>query len=418
MNLRYKCNSLAFSALLLYPQVEFFLSGGGRSLVIIGGCILMLSTVLGQVQVRLSMPQFLFLGCLFLMWVLSFTLLIWGDSGYFQPRNIMLSSVVQILLVILLFDLCKSEKGQDIALRVMQLVVLIEAVIIFGQFTYITYGVGLPPKGALGFDLRMIGGSYINPNNTATFIGLFTIAISAFLCRRGRYGEAYIFLFIAAMPIWLTLSRTMLVVWVLNVIVVMASAIFAVGSKNGRVSMWRGVVSIFAVLTVLGLTGKSFLVNDSSVTARSIERMSTITGMSDDVSANFRVISHIRLLESLPRLGLGSYSDLNYAKYYKSSDDWLMTANPHSYIVEYSFLFGVLGLFVVLMTFGMIFFMLASNKSVNIGFKLLTALALFLSQAVPSSLLASPYFFVPFVFVCIIDGGVRLPNSKAKGFYS
>ena len=55
-----------------------------------------------------------------------------------------------------------------------------------------------------------------------------------------------------------------------------------------------------------------------------------------------------RLIESLGSLGFGSLSDQNYGEFFQPLDPLLATINPHSYMVEMSFLFGYPGLLLAL----------------------------------------------------------------------
>lgn len=387
-----KTASLFF--LVAAPPLSYLFSVGN----VISYCVGVLFFICAYIQGEIKFPTGpgrLGLLLLFLpMSALSLVLLLFGTSGEFASRYIFAYSVFQLMTLILLFSINNENAAHRIA-GALFLAALLEGVVIIGQFLYVTYGFGFSKIAEYDNSYGLLTGSMGNPNDSATYVGVLTFAVSVFLSVKRYYGYAYVCLLTALPPIFLTLSRTMLVFWLANLLVVYLSASF--GENRAK----RSINYLFA-LAILLICVAFYIYSgeiDSEVFNRSIERISLLSGVGADESTGFRRTSLLRLVENIDDLGLGSFSDLNYYKFYDASDDWLIKVNPHSYIVEYSFLFGYPGFFVIISIFATLAVLIFSNRNVSLSFRMLACFGLFAIQAVPASLVIAVYFFPPFIFL-------------------
>jgi oligosaccharide repeat unit polymerase len=237
-----------------------------------------------------------------------------------------------------------------------------------------------------------------NPNDSAAFIGIILFAATTYLVCCGKKKAACCILFLF-LPILLILSsRTMVAFAILNLFLILISR-----SKVKKISMIKEIIEsiLFAAIFSILMLALWYLIQDLEfeTIGRASERLKSFLGGSSDESIDFRFVSHYRLFESFGMLGFGSLSDLNYHDFFQSNDPLLMKVNPHSYLVEYSFLFGYLGFIIIFLFFIIIMYKLLINKKLPFSFKLLACFGLLFTQAVPASLLVSFYFFVPFIFI-------------------
>jgi hypothetical protein len=136
------------------------------------------------------------------------------------------------------------------------------------------------------------------------------------------------------------------------------------------------------------------LTGDSDGVVRSVNRVLSLGDVESDSSIGFRLTSHLRLFENITQLGVGTFSDSNYFNFFRSDDFWLMNINPHSYLVEYSFLFGNNGFALILLVFIFILSKILLNFEIRIIFRIVAAIGLIFIQAVPSSMLTEIYFLI------------------------
>lgn len=335
-----------------------------------------------------------------LMLVLSICLYFFGDPSY-SERNLIVPAILQIVLFIITLNLIRNrEEFKKIAL-IFAAVSFFESIIVIGQFLYSNTGFGFEKMIEDQYSRYLVSGSMGNPNNSAALIGLLSSAVTVFLVLNGKKNIAYIYIFLVFPALFITLSRTMMLYLFFNLI-----AVFVHQSSSAfdyKISHKFKLASILAIATIVFVTYSLFeRFSDSDTILRSINRLGSIGNIANDESMHFRWIVVNRFFENIFNLGYGSFSDLNYFRYFKSDDGLLMKINPHSYIVEYSFLFGYLGLFVVGFIFSYsIFGLLRSN--IELPFKILFIFGILFIQAVPSSLLTSIYFFIPFIYVAALN---------------
>lgn len=382
--------------LIVISQFSYFVPFGayisiGISLVLFLIYFYKRKGIVGSMDLPLLMP-FVFMA------FLSALLLLFGSLGEFERRTIFEFNLLQIAAVILTIRIIGDVSDGRPIFYVFLITILLELLILAGQFSFLSFGVGFSKIADADFAAGVITGSHGNPNNSATQLGLLGFSASAFLVMQGEKRKAYILLLLILPGILLTLSRTMLLFWFLNFACIFLSQTV----KNKYALSTKGVMGSITLIGS-GLAILFFLANfdgvDSDVLGRVIQRIDSFNSIDGDSSVNFRVISHARLFENIANLGVGSFSDLNYYEFFENGDPWLMSVNPHSYLVEYSFLFGYAGFFLISYIFFFFIFQLLFRSHLPLSFKILASLGLLFIQAVPSSLLTLFYFFIPFIFL-------------------
>lgn len=403
IKIKFERRVLAFFLLMAASQLAYFIPAGGFLAMVAGVLIFGVCLVTGDIKLKQPRENWWLLGLFGLMVLLGAILLLFGSSGEFKKRNLFLYGAIQLALILIVLDLMKSVHLQKMIFKTFLIVILLESIIIIGQFSFLTFGFGFAKIIEYENDYGLLTGSMGNPNDSAAQLGLLLFSSTAYLVFLGKKRGAYLILFLGLPAIFFTLSRTMLVFWVLNLF-----AIFLTDSKFSKNSLSDRIKSVSFVIFLAGLSYFIFLYLEdaqSDVISRALLRVSSLGEAKSDNSIAFRFISHYRLFENILNLGLGSFSDLNYYKFFYSNDPWLMKVNPHSYLVEYSFLFGYLGFFVIVGLFVFFACKILLNKNLPIVFRWVACIGVFFIQAVPASLLASFYFFVPFVFLWKMRGG-------------
>ncbi len=388
--------SWALLFFLTAPQVLYFLPLGHLLSFAFGLLVFFYALIKGCIKFEYGVPQIIFLLIFISFLVLGVVLFFFGEQS--EARSVAFYFLLQVFLIFLTFNFC-SLYDQGRFCFVLSVVCFIEIVIIFGQYLNITYGFGFPMRGGEEGFLNLITGSLGNPNNSAAMLGLFVMTITVILTVQGRYFIAYSLLLVSLPPIFLTMSRTIAMLWVLNLVSIFLTGNFA---SLRQVRLKRVLLNLLLVIFILVAVWYGYLVVseiDSDIFVRSLVRLEALSNVQEDNSIGFRFVSHMRLLENLGGLGIGSFSDLHYDDFFNSEDPGLMKVNPHSYLVEMSFLFGYPGLLFSLALFLLLVIGIASNKHISVFLRGLIVIALLFVQAVPSSLLASVWFFVPFIFL-------------------
>ncbi len=327
------------------------------------------------------------------MAVMGLLLLIFGEEGHFKSRNLFLWAILQLAAISSLMAISHNRYQLVRIVKVIFTLVLIEIVIILDQFLMISYGVGFSKISEHNETLAMVTGSMINPNDSAAYIGIMLLALTAFYSTNSENGKSILLLIIAFPAIFLTLSRTILAFWILNLLAVIMCT---------QRPIWNFVKLIIlcsATLLLFNIIFNSLVIFDLGVVMRSIERILSFGEIHNDESIDFRIVSHLRLWQNFSNLGLGTFSDLNYKKFFNYGDPWLMTINPHSFLVEYSFLFGYFGLLTVLILFSILIKGVVLNEDLPISFKVISVFAILFIQAVPSSIMSMSFYIMPFLII-------------------
>ena len=106
--------------------------------------------------------------------------------------------------------------------------------------------------------------------------------------------------------------------------------------------------------------------------------------------------------------GFGALSDQNYGEFFQPLDPWLATVNPHSYVVEMSFLFGYPGLFLALVFLAVAIWRIFAVRGNRRLLAALFAVSVLFFQMVPSSLFPLDIFFL----IVAITGTRSLQNAR------
>jgi hypothetical protein len=391
-------NIKALSLLLIIGAWQISYIFGISPAIILGcGVVLCLYIILFD-RLIFECSEFVLIFLFALMTILGFMLLVFGVEGQLSPRPIYFYSTAQLVAIVLILLMTNKVNGYGKGVMVLSVILAIEMMVVLGQFTYITFGFGFSKIIENEYDVAFISGTLGNPNNSAALIGLLVCVLTFYYLNNNRKRSAVFVLMLSLFPIFLTLSRTMLLLWILNFLCIVFSGFSNNKFKTKRSGLILIISAIILIILIFNLID-AYHFYEYEVIERSISRALSLRNFSEDSSITFRLISHVRLIENFSNLGFGSFSDLNFFKYFQTSDDYLMKVNPHSYLVEYSLLFGYTGFVVVFAIFLYFTYLLLLKSKLPFHFRLLAVFALLFTQAVPSSLLTSPYFFVPFVFM-------------------
>jgi hypothetical protein len=392
-NKKISVEAVSLFFILSASQFSYFLNYGAYLALLVGIFLFILSTTNNQGFMWKS--KNILYGPFIAMAFLSFLLLIFGEKGEFDQRKIFESNIFQIISVILTYKLLDSQNERQITYIFLS-IIIVEILILFGQFSYISIGIGFNRVVESELPIEVISGSHGNPNNSALQLGLMAMAVSSFFILRNENSKALGVLLIILPGILLTLSRTMLFLWILNVIFIYLADLIKRFSFINLIKF--SVIKTLIILMILIFYQYATSIN-LDIYVRIIERLDSFNSLDGDSSIDFRIISHLRLIDNIFSLNYGSFSDLNYYDYFKIDDNWLLKVNPHSYIVEYSFLFGYLGFFVIAALFIKLTYLLLCRSYIPVPLKILSVFSIYFAQAVPSSLLTQYYFFIPFIFL-------------------
>lgn len=383
---------VAFFLFLFSVQANFFWTGASRVFYALG----FVAALMGLASRAIRKDWFLYVLIFSLLFLLTALVPFFGQNGEMASRSLYFYSFTLVFMVLVASAVNENEENRSSALNLIHLSLWVEILVVLLQFSYLTWGVGLVPKTEFAENTKFITGSFGNPNNVAVVIVLYVLL----LINKGslvRRASTSILLALAAVAIFLTLSRTAFVVYATLLVY------FFLKDRQGE-RLGKGLISGYFVLVLLAgvLFGaaNSLKTSDSMVIERSLTRLETLSAVGEDESVAFRFISMTRLAQAIDRLGLGTMSDLNYRSFFDSSDLWLAQVNPHSFIVEMSFLFGYPGLVIALLLFVVMFIHLVRiNKSLVLGSYIGAVFVLF--QSVPSSVMAFPLFFLLMVMICL-----------------
>jgi hypothetical protein len=384
---------MGLSSFIFAPQLQYFFPGVAKFLYVITFASFFI-VFNPNLLAKKNIPFFVIFGALT---ILYFVMYVIGVPGDLEFRPLFIYSLIFIASLVISQKIIKMEGGSLYIANILILFILVEIVVVFLQFSYLSLGFGLQPEVT---ELNLAGfitGSFGNPNNVATILSLSYLVL---VVNRRIQGNAFgiMFSFIIGVAIFFTLSRAATVVFSLTMIYFLfANKIFFNGYKFIT-------ASIFLLLPISILYYFADMNLDSEVLKRSMAKIFSILDAESDESIDFRFTSHLRLFENIGNLGYGSFSDLNYGIYFRGSDEWLHKVNPHSFLVELSFLFGYFGLILAICFFWVIYKNLRSVYGVLISIYLFSFI--FVLQSVPSSLLALPLFFYLVFLVTEVDKNI------------
>lgn len=308
--------------------------------------------------------------------------------------------------------------GSRFVLKVLCALLIVEIVIVGLQFSLMSYGFGLEPR-EYTTGQHLIEGSYGNPNNVAVVLAmlLMVLVMSGYVRMSSMFGAMLVVATLAAT--FVTLSRTALAC----LVVFLVAALLAPSQR--RLSIARCMRTFGRALPVLMLMGAGLIMllrsgvvtnlEDLAVIDRSLTRVATLSSLGQDSSVEFRMVVGTRLFEALDSLGFGTLSDKNYDEFFRPGDPALAMVNPHSYLVEMSFLFGYLGLFMALAFLAGAVWRIIVVKGGRRLLVVLFGIAVLFFQMVPSSVFSVDIFFL----LAVIAGtsglhSPRQPSSRSR----
>ncbi len=384
-----KSEKVLFTLGLFFSQVNYFNPFVSFILFAVMCFLMLVVTLQGKVSLNISRVDFLFLIIFLLMAVLTGLLFFGGSEGVIRARPLFLYACIQLFMFMVVVNNVKKDWG-TFYLTSFFIYFVVESLVILGQYIYAIYGVGFQPKSELFF--VFIEGTTLNPNNTAVMITAM-VSVIALQCKLyGKYNLLALVGVVGLFDVFLASSRACTLLYGLFFLVLFYDVFF--NEKLG----FRIYFVFFLLVFLSAIVGVSDLkaLGSQDIFDAVFAKLSTITELSDDESTQFRVNSMIRLFESFDRLDFGSLSDLNYATYFNTNDEWLNTVNPHSFLAEYSFLFGYLGFLLAFSLSVMLIFKIYTNKKVTIGVRFALGCMVFILPFVPSSVLAMPQLFIVF----------------------
>jgi hypothetical protein len=385
---------VAFVLMCFAPQLRYLMPQAGLATLVIG-------VTLGYVSLplhRLSRSS-IFFGAYFIafgMFGLFVQLL--GDEPLGMPPARPLFFYALTALALVLTGLAIVRQGASrFVLGVLCTLLVVEITIVGLQFAQMSYGVGLE----LGEDAmrdHLLEGSYGNPNNVAVVLAmlLMVLVMAGYVRMSSMSGALLVIATLAAT--FVTLSRTALVFLIAFLVVAMFAPM---RRRRSLAASMRAVWSLLPLMAVLGagllvLQQRGVISNleDLAVVERSLERVGELTELGQDASLKWRVEVATRLVESLDSLGFGSLSDQNYGQFFQVFDPSLAAINPHSYLVEMSFLFGYPGLFMALAFLAVAVWRIMVVRGGRRLLAVLFGVSVLFFQMVPSSAFPLDIFFL------------------------
>ncbi len=387
---------IAFVLLCFAPQLRYLLPQAGFAVMVV-------ATLLGFascLSMRVSWTSALLAAYFGFLGSLGLLVQLFGDvpQGMPEARPHLFYALTTLAHLFVALAIVRRPDGNWFILRTLSWLLVIEVSIVALQAAFLIYGIGFAPTVGDSIQDNLLEGSYGNPNNAAVVLGLVLMLLitSGYLRLSSFLGALLTTVVLAAL--FVTLSRTVLIVVVLFLLVV---SLWPRLDGHLLVRWLRNLRHALPSLLVLGLGVFALMrwspiadLTEAGVFERSFERVGTLSVLDQDDSVDFRVMSTLRLVQNLDEIGFGTLSDSNYGAFFEAQDPWLATTNPHSYIVEMSFLFGYPGLLL-----SASFLTLAALRILHVNpeqrlLASLLALAVLAFQMVPSSLFPLGLFFV------------------------
>jgi hypothetical protein len=308
--------------------------------------------------------------------------ILYATKGDDFARTLPATHLLNFLALLFFASQSNSQSFKRFFINALAVLAMLESSIIILQSTYVAYGFGMPARYQflpnVAESQLYLFASYGNPNNSGVVIAMIIMVL---LLNKSARPNRLLFAFVlilAGLAIFFTLSRAALLFYVLSTFLLLLEKL---PSKKLIFALPLAIViSLFAALP-FNLSDQQSPVFEYSLSR--INKLQYI--LSSDESVDFRIISHQRLFENLPNLGLGTFTDIQYSKFYKSTDPFVAKFNPHSFIAESSFLYGFPGL-ALAVSVVVIIASAALSKSVFLPVRLLFVLGFLVFQSVPSSI--------------------------------
>lgn len=373
----------------------------------IGLCALASFFILNEFRFKKEdvLLQFLFAAIFILHGLLAFV-------GVTASRSLWFSGLAQFLVVILFLYYRKDGGTWRFLKRIAFALISVECALAFLQLSYYSTGFGLAPVFDEYESYSLVSGSYFNSNDFAVFAAAFSMLLYCICMLEDKEGYGIVLLGIAMMAVFVSLSRTAFVFMSLFAMVALFRSFKKIifSSKKSR-SLTGLIAIVLTFLAVFYLLGSEFLTS-TSVFERSLSRLDQVNveGLSTDESASDRMLVYRRLLENLPNLGIGSFHDQYYSEYFNPGDYSLMKINPHSFVAEFSFLYGWIGGAIAVCLIFILSLKIFRNRDLPLTIRIVIIVSLIFFQSISSSILANASFFIPFILIAYVRKDLVSPR--------
>lgn len=387
-----------FFILLFKQPLRFFLGPTYLAISLLGIALCSLVLLVNLGNFKLARKEWVVVFSFFLMAVLDCLLLVVGNVGEFD-RNLWFSGICQLLVSSLFLYYSKSYATWRFLKLALLIVLTVEFILAFLQVSYYSLGVGLAPVVEEYENFSFVSGSFANANDFSVFIAAGCMALYVCWMLENKNVRGHLLLGFAAMGVFVSLSRTVFVFMLLFLFLAfLRSGKIAIRAPKKKSSIFLLIAISVICLSFVYALSADFLTG-SSVFERSIARIGQVGDIATDDSATVRSLVYVRFLEGLSHLGAGTFSDLEYSKFFRPGDFYLMMINPHSFLVEMSFLYGWLGFIAAFGLIGALVLGIMRNPDLPISIRCVAASSLIFFQSVPSSILISTSFFVPYLML-------------------
>lgn len=283
-------------------------------------------------------------------------------------------------------------------------IISVECALAFPQLSYYSAGFGLSPVVDEYESYSLVSGSYFNSNDFAVFAAAFAMFLYCICMLEDKEGYGIALLGAAMMAVFVSLSHTAFVFMSLFAMAVLFRSFKKIIFSSKKSKSFAGLIAIaLTFLAVLYLLSSGFLTS-TSVFERSLSRLDQVSveGLSTDESASDRMLVYRRLWESLPNLGIGSFQDQYYSAYFEPGDYSLMKINPHSFVAEFSFLYGWIGGAIAVCLIFILSLKIFRNLDLPLTIRIVIVVSLVFFQSISSSILANASFFIPFILIAYV----------------
>jgi hypothetical protein len=390
---------LAFLLLIGSTQLQYFLPLGRGPIVFFGMFVFIVQACLFfEKDTKFEIAELGIIGLMIYGLALTCILLTYELFIGAQTRYLPIFWVSQIFIFFILNNIIKNKKFTPLVL-VISLILILEIVIILGQFSKNLGYAGFDKIVEVENDKHALTGSMTNPNDSAIFLMCLSLSLVYIYVFQNKKYKALAWSILVIPIFFIAGSRTVIVIAALNLIGIL---IWFFLRKD--LDKWIKVGLSFAVFTLIFYLFNFLNLDQDTegVALRAFERISRLEDALNDDSILFRFTVHQRLFDNIWNLGMGTFTDLKYGEFFLAVDDPLMKINPHSHLAEMSFLFGYFGLIYVVIFYLILLKSIIKDKYLGLPLKITFLLALLAMQAVSSSNMQAYYLYMPFIIILLV----------------
>lgn len=385
---------LSFFILLASTQLQYLLSIN-RSLIVTFGLLLFIMSIFNSEYKRNIKLHELYIYST-LLYGLGLTSILFAIEliAKTSTRYLPIFWITQLVLTVIIFKEFTANRFEHLT-WVLIITFMLETLIVMGQISYRAGYIGFEKVVDIENDVHAITGSMTNPNDFSSQLLIIALSIIYIaIMKNERY--KVLFACLAMLPMaYAGGSRT-----IIMIAIGCAVIFFLWYIANKKTGFLESLFAcIFIAVAILFTYSLAIELETDNLLSRTAERLDALQDISFDESIDFRLIALRRLYENFFNLNFGTFSDLQYGVFFTSRDHPLMKNNPHSLIVELSFLFGYAGFAFVLFFFGLMSWGILKNKNMNILNKFIFLVSLFAIQAVSASNMQAYYLFIPFLLI-------------------